>query len=294
MNLVIICNPVSGRGQAMRLARKLEDLARAHNHQVELIATKSVEHLREAARLISSSTDAIVCAGGDGTLNTLINALPDPGRVPLIQLATGTANLLARELGLPRVPASILSIIEAGKIAWFDLMRMNGESLGFLVASVGFDAMVIREIHENRGGALGFRGYFKPILNTMRTYQVPRLRIRCDDEEEYIEGGLVVVGNVKSYAAFFSITNQAQYDSGFLDVCIIPDARRLTLLRLIPFARRKQISRSDKVIYRRVRSAIIESVGDDEVAVEVDGEYFGSTPIEILVEPHALPVLIPG
>lgn len=295
MNMVVVCNPVSGRGRAIELAREFEALAKLRGHRVSFVATKSAEEMAGIGGLISEEVDVVVCAGGDGTLNALVNGMDDPGQVPIAQLATGTANLLARELGLPSEAGAVLSMIEAGRTVEFDVMVINESTRALLVVSVGFDAMVIEAIHRNRKGVLGFRGYARPILSVMRGYMPPRLRVWIEDGEEVWEGGLVVVGNVRRYAAFFSITDQARFDSGMLDVCIFPDASRMGLIGLLPAARRGTLSESGRVKCRNAKRVRIESACEDgsEVAVEVDGEYFGRTPIEIGVLAGAARVVAP-
>lgn len=292
MDITIICNPVSGRGKALGRARRFEELARANGHRVYFIATKSADDLKTIDEEIAEGTDLIVSAGGDGTLNALINGLKDPAKIPLTVLATGTANLLARELGIPLEPAGLLAMIERGRVVHFDLMTVNETRRALLVVSVGFDAMVIDEMARNRTGALGFRGYLKPIAATVRNYTPPKLAVYFDGSGEACAAGLAVVSNVKRYAAFFSITDQAEFDSGELDVCLFKDAGVWSLLRKLWAMRAGRLSRASGVEYRRARRIEIKSARP--VAVEVDGEYFGTTPIVVVVEAGVVPMMAPA
>ncbi len=291
MHLTIICNPVSGRGKALKRARILEQLAEAHHHQVHFIATKSADDLKTIDTQIPVHTDVIISAGGDGTLNALINGLQDPSRIPITVLATGTANLLARELNIPLDPPALLQMIEKQNVVHFDLITVNDAHRALLVVSVGFDAMVIDEIHHNRKGALGFRGYLKPIVSTIRNYIPPELAVYFDGHPDPHPAQLAVVSNVKHYAAFFSITDQAQFDSGQLDVCLFKDASPMGILKSIPAARARRLSKSPAVDYHTAQQIEIKS--PTAIPVEIDGEYFGTTPIKITLQANHLPILVP-
>ncbi len=290
MRIVVICNPVSGRGKALRHARLFEDAASSRGHAVTVIPTRSADHLQTIESQFPDRVDTIVCVGGDGTINALVNGLTDPSAIPLVQLATGTANLLARELNLPLDPRKLVDVVEDQHIRQFDLMIIDGVHRAIMIISVGFDAMVIEAIHRNRKGALGFRGYVGPIVRTALQYEPPALRMMFDgNEEEVFDTQFVAVGNIKHYAAFLSLTDLADCESGHLDICAIDDASSFNLIKHLPAARRRTLSSTRSVMYKIAQKIRIEC--DSPVPVEVDGEYYGSTPIDITILPGAVPIL---
>ncbi|MFG0331408.1 MAG: diacylglycerol/lipid kinase family protein [Phycisphaerales bacterium] len=292
MRIAVLTNPISGRGRSAKRARSVVELAKKRGHEVVVRESGGPGQPEAIARDLSDdSWNAIVIAGGDGTVNESLNGFVDPTAVPLAPLACGTANLLARELMLPCDAAPFLDMIEAGVTRRLDLGVANGRRF-LLVLSVGFDAMVIDEIHRSRNGKLGFRGYIKPVLKTLSSYRRPRITVRLGAEEEQIAGEMVVVSNVKHYAGVLSITDRALCDSGELDVCIFPKASIPKLVGYAIAARRRRVSTLKSVCYRFGTRVVIES--EEPVPVEIDGEAFGMTPVEIDVLPKCVPIMVPA
>src|SRR6185436_13997164 len=118
---------------------------------------------------------AVVAAGGDGTIRLVAERTP-PG-TPLLILPLGTENLLARYLELSPDAPRLAQIISAGRACQFDAATANGR-LFSLMAGCGFDADVVRRLHEARKGNIQHLSYAKPILDAIRTYDYPELRVR--------------------------------------------------------------------------------------------------------------------
>ncbi|MGH0034895.1 MAG: diacylglycerol/lipid kinase family protein [Myxococcota bacterium] len=300
MKVLVLSNPVAGKGRGERAARVLVERLEARGHGVERFDTHGPGDARRRAAERTASlgpSDRIVVVGGDGTLNEVVNGLPDPGRVPIVQLAVGTANMLARELGWPRrlrALAALVALVEEGEVRRIDLGRIGpGGGQRFVMnASCGFDAMVTRRIREARRGTLGFRGYVRPVLGVLRRYQEPRLRVRVDDDPPR-EGALVLVSNLRNYGGLFRFTERARCDSGHLDIRLFHRARPVDLVRygcagLLRCS--AGLRGSEALAARRVR---IESATREPVPVQLDGDAWGTTPVEIEVAPAALAVVTP-
>jgi len=156
MKVLVVVNPIAGGGAAARGAERLVRLLEGRGHAVECFSTRSPQEAGEGVRKRESQgcLDCIVVAGGDGTVNDVVNGLEDPSRIPLAHLAYGTANMLARELRIPRDPGALVSLVERGASRRIDLGRAGSRRF-LLVASSGFDAMVTRAISRTRRGTLG-------------------------------------------------------------------------------------------------------------------------------------------
>ena len=218
----------------------------------------------------------------------MINGLKDPFETPLTQLPMGTANILARELGLHRIPQAVANTVVNGQVKKLDLFLGNGRRF-LAIGSVGLDATVTHEIKKNRKGALGLRGYFKPILRSLFGYRAPKLSIQIDDKPS-IEGGMVVIGNIRNYAAFFHVTERARPDSGHLDVCILPLASPLALVCYGAAALTGMLDIATNSIYRTGKTITINS--DPQWVYELDGDYMGETPLKIEVMASTLPFVV--
>jgi YegS/Rv2252/BmrU family lipid kinase len=257
---------------------------------VELGLTEGPGDATARAGRIDADTHRIVVVGGDGTVNEVVNGLADPARTPLVALGTGTANILAHELGYPYDPEGVARIVESDVIQRLDLGIAGGKRF-LAVVSSGFDALVTRTIAENRTSTLGYLGYARPILRTLGRYRPPNLTVRVDGEE--VEGGLVIVSNTRNYGGLFTMADTARCDSGHLDVLVLERATYLPLVRSAIGGLTGGISRQKGVVHRT--GTAIEIASEDEAPVEVDGDYFGSTPIEISMDGRQVPfVVAPG
>jgi YegS/Rv2252/BmrU family lipid kinase len=290
MNILLIGNPVAGRGRANQQIKDLVRILERRGHRVNVSLTRAAGSARRWASQIKPGIEAIVVAGGDGTLNEVLNGILDPSQIPIALFPLGTANVLARELGLPKKPEQLAEILEQGVIRKLDMGLLGGRRF-LLLVSVGFDAMVTEKMRRTRKGSLGYRGYLLPILRVLAHYRPPKLRIEVDGQKD-LTGALVMVSNVRTYGGIFKVADRACCDSGHLDICIFPCGTIPDLFRYAVRAFRGSVSTLAEVGYLTGRRIWIES--DEPVAVEVDGDYFGTTPVVIDLKPACVPILVPA
>jgi YegS/Rv2252/BmrU family lipid kinase len=290
LKILLVGNPISGGGRARRLAGRLARSLERRGHAVEMHLTGAAGEARRRAERIEKQLDRLVVVGGDGTLNEVLNGLEDPTAVPLCQLATGTANILAHDLKLPRRPEALAALLERGVERRLDLGLIEKHRFLMLV-SAGFDAMVTEEIRRTRSGKLGYARYLAPIARVLRSYRPPAVRVRVDRRAP-VSGELVVVSNTRNYGGLFTLADRARCDSGELDVCVLARAAIPDLLRTAARGLAGGISRQRGVIYLTGREISIE--GDERVPVQVDGDYFGRTPAQIRLEPSRVRFIAPG
>ena len=289
MKILLIGNPVSGGGRARRLAERLVRILEGRGHDVEVCMTREAGEGRRRAARIESAVDRLVVVGGDGTLNEILNGLPDPAAVPLCQLATGTANILAHDLRLPRRPEALAELLENGELRRLD-MGLVAERRFLMLVSAGFDAMVTEEIRRTRSGTLGYARYLAPILRVLGSYRPTRITVQVDGETP-VQGELVVVSNTRNYGGLFTLADRARADSGHLDVCVLSRASLPALLRTAVGGLSGGISGQKGVTYLTAREITIDA--EESVAVQVDGDYFGRTPVRIGIEPACVPFISP-
>ncbi len=292
MKVLLVVNPIAGGGRGRAAGLDLERRLEREGCDVTPFQTDSPQAV--ARRLSSPDAvggfDRIVAVGGDGTLNDVVNALPDPGRVPLAQLGMGTANMLARELGIPRTPEAVAHVVTDGAVRWIDLGVANGRRF-FGNASCGFDARLVHRIAAGRKGSLGFLSYVAPGLACLPGYREPHLAVQMP-EGQPLRAGMVIVSNLRNYGGLFSVSPQAGCDTGNLVVCAFERARVPDLLRALVAGALGRLNRSEGVVLRSASRARVESL-DEPVPVQVDGDARGETPLEVSVLPGALPILAP-
>ncbi|MBI5249018.1 MAG: diacylglycerol kinase family lipid kinase [Desulfomonile tiedjei] len=290
MKILVIGNPISGKGNAKRQICEFVRVLERRGHHVEVFMTSSAGEALRRARSINSGTEALVAAGGDGTVNEILNGLSDPSAIPILHLPVGTANQLAMTLGLPHDPEKLAAILEAKLIRCVDL-GVAGSRRFLMVLSAGFDARVAEEINRHRGIRLGYSGYVFPILKTAAGHRPAKLEVVVDDHRKIV-GSEVMVLKVRLYGGLLVFADDARLDSGHFHVCVF---REGTLSGLFLYASAGLMRMASHIpgivrtIGRRVR---IRS--EEPVPVELDGESFGTTPLDIRLEPSVVPLIVPA
>jgi len=257
--------------------------------------------LRPAGRLkllrtaLDLGADAVVVAGGDGTVSLAIQQLAG-GRVPLGIVPAGTGNDLANTLGLRDLDADAAAdAVIAGTTRTIDLARVtrtDGTSVlyGTVLAS-GFDSKVNDRANRMRWPRGHMRYNVAILVEFLRLRGIPfdvELEL-ADGVTERIAGELVMatVGNGRSYGGGIPICPDADLEDGLLDVTLLRPAGRLKLLRLLPRVYRGTHTSIDEVTTYRVRSARLASPG---VTAYADGDPLGPLPLRVDVVPGALRV----
>jgi diacylglycerol kinase (ATP) len=284
---LLIFNPQAG---SLAANSSLERVVRAASDVGWHIEVAETEAAGDATRLAASSRHQVVlCAGGDGTLNEVIQGLAGTetavGAIPL-----GTVNVWARELGLSLDPVEATRQLLTGHVRRIDLGRANGRYF-LLMAGLGFDAVAIHAIEgtttKRRFGPLAFlaAGAFEALSNRGH-----RLRLQADGATFERNAALVTVGNTRLWAGAVQITNRASAVDGLLDVCVFPGRSLLTKLRHLLLVFIGRHASDPEVTYLQVRQ--LDVAARPPVPIQVDGEPLGLTPAHIEVVPAALRVLV--
>ena len=296
MNSLLIVNPAAGQGKPSESQEALHSalgpllggiFITQKPGDAELAARKAAE---------GSEYDAVLVAGGDGTVNEVINGLM-VGRtaLPLGLIPLGTQNVLAHDLGLPSSVSleGTAAMLRSGKTRAIDIGQA-GDRCFALMAGFGFDAQVVREVLHPVKDWIGPAAYAFATVGALARCQSSLLTLTLDDEEIRSEAYLVVVANAASYAyGQIKLAPFAALDDGWLDVCVFEKAptRRFGFAgQLVAVLARRHL-RDPRVRYYRARRIKIES--DPPIQGQLDGENHGMTPLEITLLPRALSVFVP-
>lgn len=288
----IIVNPVSGQGRALKLARSVTELLRRQGCNVDLQPTGKEGDARILAQ--SSSAFAVLAAtGGDGTVNEVLNGLPAVGAPALAMLPSGTANVLAKELGLPRDPVQLAGMLRSGREVCWDLgiEHLSGRKF-LLFASAGYDAHVVRLFHEARTGPIQMWQYIYWGLKSIAGYSAPRITVTIDGTRITSEAAWVTISNVASYGGPLVFTPHARPDSQTFEIMIHHGRRRRDIVRLFWAAILRWLTRFDfpmrDVTFHQGRLIRLESTDGQPVAVQVDGDPGGHLPGDFEIIPGGI------
>ena len=262
---LFLYNPSSGRGKIARKLGYIEKTLKKRYSQVDIHATTSAEDLEEQARRASAEYDAIVFSGGDGTINHVLSAV-EGSDVPLGYLPGGTANDVARSLGIPRSVRGALKVITRGRIAGLDCMRINGERYAMYIAAAGAFTSATYETPQSTKRALGWIAYAIHALRKNMKLDVFPMHITCGERTVSTHGVLMFILNGRSVSRFL-MNRHASMQDGVLELAIIKQAEKPGFFRKIGAF----ISiASLMVLGVKVKKRDIEILRGSRVSVETD------------------------
>ena len=294
--VVISVNPTAGARSARDRVDRLVDLLCKEGINPNVGSDLSAACATAMRWHSEGRLRALVGVGGDGTAAELANRTP-PG-LPIAMLPAGNENLLARYIGWSKNPEELCRILLAGRLARLDAGRANGR-LFLLMVGCGFDAEVVRSVHARRTGHIRTRDYFKPILQSIRTYMYPPMEYSWDDADpsagvELRHGGVgrwLFAFNLPCYGGRLAIAPQADPCDGSLDVCAFARGGLWHGLRYAGGVLTGTHPRMRDVVVQRVRRLTVSA--DTEVPFQLDGDPGGILPLEIEAAPQRLTLVVP-
>jgi YegS/Rv2252/BmrU family lipid kinase len=233
--------------------------------------------------------DCVILGGGDGTLNVAAAALRETG-LPLGILPMGTANDLARTLGIPPEPLAAARIIAEGHFKSIDLGEVNGQ-LYFNVASLGFSADLARDLGakaKKKWGKLGYAIAAFRLLSSAKPFSV---WLDHDGTVEHFRTLQVSVGNGRYYGGGMTVAAAAQPDDGALDVYSLEVAHWWRLLALLPWLRRGTQGNWRDVRAFQTTELVLRTRRPK--SINTDGEIKTQTPAHFRLLRNAVRVYVP-
>jgi len=296
VRICVIFNPVAKGNKARHFRDKLDDIGR----HASLKLTRGVGDARVlAAEAVREGFEIVVAAGGDGTLNEVLNGIGDvPNgfeQARLGVLPLGTVNVFARELRIRRTLEAAWPIILRGREALIDLpyadYKVDGTSQRRWFAQLagsGLDARAIELVDWNLKKKFGPLAY---VYAGLKAIIEKKPVLTASTEGAKLEGELVLIGNGRLYGGDFATCDKALMDDGKLDVCVFPRTNVLTLLHCaLPMLLAGKLP--ERAV-RRFQAAEFELNAVSPAAFELDGELIGKLPVKFGVARQRLRVIVP-
>ena len=292
---IIISNPKTGRYASRRIAPIEEIYAqlKAQNLDVDLINTTGPgDATRIAQAAAQNGTSDVIVAGGDGTINEALQGLIGSS-ARLAVLPRGTANVLARDLGLPLDCAQAAQVIVRGKTRRIHvgcaIDEKNGLNRYFiLMAGIGLDASVVRGVHPGLKKRFGRAAFWFSGLSHLADWKLKPFEIEVDGNT--FIATFATIGKAATYGGDLSVTPRAQLDHPDFEICIITTQSRVRYLQLLSYALRSGVP-EDKPGVHFLRASHARASG--EANVQVDGEVIGSLPMTFEIAPETIDVIVP-
>ena len=288
MRLQLIANPVAG-GQAQALIDRARARLLSRGVEVEVFLTRGRgDAERFAAQGTSAKFDRILVAGGDGTVNEVINGMCADSP-PLAILPLGTTNVLALETGLPLGVEAACDLAVDGQPTPIHL-GLADQRRFVLMAGVGFDAKVVHTVNLRLKRLIGKGAY---LLSAWRSWLCPgpqEITI-VDEQGESHHGYGAIVSNARCYGGRFTLTPKASLYADTLEVCLILRPGRLALLMAgVALLQGRALSPPWGRQFKS-RRLTVSGVG---IPVQIDGDEAGFLPRVFAMNPFPIRLVLPA
>lgn len=294
MRACVIFNPTARGDKARHFRRHIDEIGAG----VALKPTQAPgDGRRLAAEAVRDGFDTLVAAGGDGTVNEVLNGLADApdgfARARLAVLPLGTVNVFARELGLPLNLRAAWQVILHGRDRRMDAAFAEYTALGRTqrrhfaqLAGAGLDARAISLVDWDVKRRIGPLAYAVAGAKAMRG---PHPLITVEADGQSVTGELVLVGNGRFYGGSLPVFPEARLDDGLLDICVFPRVTWGLIVRYaLGYLTDGPRAPRDLRVLRVARARLSAATA---VPFEVEGDLCGMLPIELGVLPGALRVV---
>ncbi len=287
MKLRMIVNPNAGKKRGILAAEQAASQLRSAGIDIDMVHTEHAGHAVElAARIDPAEFDGVVAVGGDGTLFEVINGLlrhHESVLVPVGQIPVGTGNSFIKDLGVENIEDAVRSII-GGNLRKVDLGRFScsdGTYYFINMLGAGFVSNVAYRARKYK--RLGAASYILGVLEELLALKAAPVRIEIDGVAYQRDIIFVEICNSRLTGGNMIMSPDSSIEDGLLDVLIASKVTRRKLLKLFPTLFKGTHILDEAVEVVRGKHITIES--HELLGLNIDGEIFGQTPIEVDVVP---------
>lgn len=264
--------------------------------EVELMPTSEQGGAQAlAAEALTKGFELVIAAGGDGTINEVVNGLAkDWSRAQLGILPLGTGNDFARTIAMPTEPAEAVRVLAAAQSEIIDVVKVTSmdELCYFInVSAGGFSGLVDEKLDDETKKSWGPLAYLRAAVIALPDMTNYHMTFSFDDDEPLLLQALnIVVANGRFVAGGWPIAPHAVLDDGLMDVVIVPVLPATKLGLLAPQLFTGQHIDNDELVVRRARRFSVDS--EPGMWFNVDGEMVGNEPAVFEVLPRTLRVIV--
>jgi len=286
----VLLNPQAGQG---RRRDQLRDAA-ASRDWLDLVETEHADHAGElTVQACDREVDIVVAAGGDGTVNQVVNAMMQCEHRPALGIVpVGSANDFAGAMGIPSDLNAALDLLREGTRTKVDLMRVENDSIHYLLnaATLGLSVHIHDAMDDQMKRFWGRFAYVRAAIDVVPDAQIHRFDVELDDGQEQWNVIGVVLSNGPRVGGV-RIAPEADPTDGLIDVVALQPLENAENARVLFEFVMGNHTDDETVIYRRVRKLTLRS--QPVASLIGDGEECGRTPMTIQVVPGAIDVIMP-
>lgn len=285
---LLLYNPASGRQTRLEEIARVCRLLDGHGWAVLPVPTRGPGTAARQVMEHRDEIDTVIVLGGDGTIHEVLQALPGSG-LTLGILPGGTANVLARETGMPGRLEEAAAAMVQGRPTMVSAGLAGGRYF-LAMAGIGFDAAVVEGLSSRLKTRLGRGAFAWEAFRQLRRYHFRPARF-------LINGGIheapfAVVSNIRLYAGGFVMAPSGSLTEDTFDLCLFTGYGLTRYLRYWFALMRGRHLQLPEIIHRKAKELIIE--GDPAIPVQLDGEPAGRLPVRIVCHPEAVRLILPS
>ena len=296
--ILLIYNPRAGMNARRPKAREILDEMGALAAQTDVAATAYPGHAKEIATKTGANYDVVICCGGDGTLNEVINGLKEAGCSPEIgYIPTGSTNDFASNMSIPKKMPQAVAVIKEGNVNACDCASFNDRSFTY-IASFGPGVAVSYSTPQGVKNMIGYSAYMIngfgfQTIPTMRALKPKHIKVEYDGstlEDDFYFG---TVSNTLSAAGLFKFSeDEVRFNDGRFEVVLIRRMKNpMQMFSLLVKMRRHEYD-GDMLVH--FRASHLKFTFEKEEVWTLDGESSGKVKdVEIIVKQEEIKLLCP-
>ena len=290
---LLIYNRHSGKAQADDFAN---DLLASRSPLSVCQLDREVDLDEPIGRAIESGCEKVVAAGGDGTVNAVVNALmqfPAHQRPELGILPMGTANDFAGTLMIPDDLTEASEMADNGQTVEMDVIRIRGKSLDTYFANVaagGNSVRVSEQMTDEIKQTWGALSYIRGAVDVLADMQPYRVIIDCDDQQKQLDSWGILIANGRTNAGRIPVAPEASPCDGWMDVVIIREGTVLDMAEMVSKTLLSSFLECEQVDFCRAKTVELRS--DPPMRFTLDGEVIEQEPVRFEIVPAAIRVRV--
>lgn len=293
--VMVIINPVSGQHDAARTRKLIESRLQASETAYETRFTRGAgDAIQWAEGAAGEGFDALLVCGGDGTVvEAMSGAIKGGADLPVAQIPVGTARHIARGLSIPMAMKEALELLFTGKEVRFDVgyLPQYGRYFG-LICGAGWDARMIEDSPRQLKRILGFMAYVLVGIKQFFLSRKTDISLELDHESVTLRAHTAMIVNIgRIDKPKMTIGPDIYHHDGVLNVVVLASEGLLGILSLAWRVARQELSNYPDLHYFRAKRIKIDA--SPPLPVQIDGDSFGDTPLEVEVVPDGVKVVVP-
>lgn len=292
---LVLLNQKAAGGQPGPLRRRIGGAMAAHGVAFDIVETKTEEEgLQVVRQAVDLGYKAVVAAGGDGTIALALRGTART-EIPVAILPFGTGNQLALNFGIPNSLEDAVRVAVEGKVEAIDLGLFEGAHFA-LIAGAGLDAEVMASATAELKNKIGILAYFYSGIKHVIASKSAKYVIHADDQVVEVEAAMVLLANagligVGSLPMEVMVAPRTDLQDGLLDIAVFAPRHLPDMAGILWRMATRRFAGDDRMFFLQARKVRIET--DPPVAIQVDGQVRGETPLEVEIDPLAGRILVP-